>query len=371
MAPIRVGILGLTATPTGWAPRAHLPYLLKSPHYTIHGLCNSTPETTKAAIKSHNLPPSTRVYDSAAALAADPDIDLVVVCTRVDTHYALTKSALLAGKNAFVEWPLGANGTQAEELTSLARQKGVKTVIGLQARMNPSVKKIREVIESGRIGKLLSVSVQAAEQRLTAAVAEKMAYFADRKIGGNMLTIQAMHILDSIFSVHGELAEWTPLLGNQIPYIDIMHSQNGGRVERREKDTPDQVIISGRFGKEGVSTGAIFSFHMRGGQPFKGQPGLVWRIYGEKGEVSVTCGVSAIQLGLPLTIAVFDHASDTVEEVLKGDEFDAGFWEDLPVVARIVGRLYEAYALGQEYGDWELAVKRHRFVEKVFAEGGL
>jgi predicted dehydrogenase len=366
MAPIRVGILGLTAIPSSWAPRAHLQYLLDSPHYTIHGMCNSSLASTKAAIKAHNLPDSTRAYDSPKALAADPDVDLVVVCTRVDTHYALTKPALLAGKNTFVEWPLGANLEQAKELFDLAKEKNVKTVIGLQARMSPAVHKLHELVNSVKLGKIYSVSVLAATAMADTTASEKYAYFADKSTGGNMLTIHTMHILDAIFYVHGELQpNWTPVLANQIPYVDIEKAD--GTVERKPKDSADHVAIAGRF-----EDGAVFSFHVRRGNLFPGVPGLTWRVYAEKGQLDVTADAMSVNVGSPVTVRYTDSKAEKSEVLVKPDELEGEAWMKLPMPGRNIGRIYEAYATGTGgYGDWKHAVKRHEFVEKIYREGGM
>lgn len=84
MAPIRVGIIGLSAKQDAWATKAHLPRLRDSPNYQILALCNSSVASSKAAVKVHNLAESTRAYGSPDELFADSDVDLVVISTRVD-----------------------------------------------------------------------------------------------------------------------------------------------------------------------------------------------------------------------------------------------------------------------------------------------
>lgn len=192
-SPIRVGFIGLSAAATAWANNAHFPYLNKSSDYTITALCNSSIKAAKASIKAHGLPSNTHVYDNAEKLVADPDVDLVVVSVRVDRHYEMTMPALLGGKDIFVEWPLGSNLTQAEELVKLAKQKKVKTVIGLQGEMSPIVHKIKDTIDSGKLGKVLSVSVLGAATNFGLIEPVRISYMLDKDIGGNMLTIHAMH----------------------------------------------------------------------------------------------------------------------------------------------------------------------------------
>jgi len=92
-------------------------------------------------------------------LANDPDIDLVVCSVRVDRHLATIGPSLRAGKDVFVEWPLGKSAKDARELLRLKNEGKVKTgVVGLQGRQAPVVKKLKKLIEGGNIGKVLSSS---------------------------------------------------------------------------------------------------------------------------------------------------------------------------------------------------------------------
>lgn len=90
-------------------------------------------------------------------LAKDPNIDLVVCSVRVDRHLATISPSLKAGKDVYVEWPLGKSLAEAKELLRLKNEGGVKkAVVGLQARQAPLIKKVKEIIESGRIGEVYS-----------------------------------------------------------------------------------------------------------------------------------------------------------------------------------------------------------------------
>lgn len=57
-------------------------------------------------------------------------------------HKQLAMPALHAKKNVFVEWPLGANLAEAEEMAALAKKQGVKTYVCLQARLQPVFVKV-------------------------------------------------------------------------------------------------------------------------------------------------------------------------------------------------------------------------------------
>ena len=142
--PIRLGIIGLSADQAAWATTAHA-VPLKSPllseKYTIIALATSSPESAKAAAKSHGVPES-KAYHTPEAIANDPDVDMVVVSVKVPLHKQMVIPALNAKKPVFVEWALGNGIKEAEEMAALAKKQGVKTVVGLQSRLNPVILKV-------------------------------------------------------------------------------------------------------------------------------------------------------------------------------------------------------------------------------------
>ena len=128
---------------------------------------------------------------------------------RVDRHFAAISPSLKAGKNVFVEWPLGKNLTEAKELLRLKNENGVKTaVVGLQGRQATSVKKIKELVGGGRIGEVLSSTWQGQGTNAGPTVTEGREYISDRIIGGNLVTIHFGHSIDYI--QHGILPQPPP-----------------------------------------------------------------------------------------------------------------------------------------------------------------
>lgn len=198
MAPIRTAIIGLSSSSkTSWASAAHLPYLL-SPRgkekYEIVALCSSSIDAARRAIAHYNLPNETRAYGDPQVLANDPDIDLVVNCTRVDVHHPTIFPSVKAGKKVFVEWPLAQDLAHVKDIVDAARSIGNQSMIGLQGRVAPTVLKIRQILEEGSIGKVLSTEVRAAGGSNDREVLPSgLKYFTDRSIGGNIYTIGFGH----------------------------------------------------------------------------------------------------------------------------------------------------------------------------------
>jgi predicted dehydrogenase len=135
----------------------------------------------------------------AIELAKDENVDLVVCSVRVDRHFDTISPSLKAGKNVFVEWPLGKNLTEAKELLRLKNENGVKTaVVGLQGRQATSIKKIKELVEGGRIGEVLSSTWQGQGTNAGPTANAGREYLSDRSIGGNLVTIHFGHSIDYI-----------------------------------------------------------------------------------------------------------------------------------------------------------------------------
>jgi predicted dehydrogenase len=198
MAPIRTAIIGLSASAkTSWAAGAHLPYLTSKTgqkKYEIVALLNSSEKAARAAIEAFKLPDSTKAYGDPESLAADPDIDLVVNCTRVDVHHGTILPSVKAGKSVYVEWPLAQDVKHAKELVDTARKSGSQTVVGIQGRLGPVNLKIREILESGRIGKVLSsefLGYGGTNDRVL--IPHTLSYFGERAVGGNVWTINYGH----------------------------------------------------------------------------------------------------------------------------------------------------------------------------------
>jgi predicted dehydrogenase len=85
---------------------------------------------------------------------AAPNIDAIAVITPVWTHFELTKAALESGKHVFVEKPFTSTTAQAEELIELADKKGLKIMVDHTFLFTGAVKKIRQLIDEGTLGKL-------------------------------------------------------------------------------------------------------------------------------------------------------------------------------------------------------------------------
>lgn len=81
------------------------------------------------------------------------------------------------------------------------------TAIGLQGRLNPNLRRARELISSGKIGRPLSARVVAKTMGFGPEMASSIDYLNKASSGANMLTITAGHTLDAVEALLGPIVE--------------------------------------------------------------------------------------------------------------------------------------------------------------------
>lgn len=151
-------------------------------------------------------------------------------------------------------------------------------------------------------------------------------------------------------SVLGEVAELCPSLQIQRPNIKIVDPSTMSIAETMGTDVPDLIFVSGTISpSETVTDGAMLLARFRRGQPFPGEPALVWTINGEKGEIRLlspgSCALHATAYHHSVTLEVHDFTSGHVQTA----GWSWSDWQkDLPIVSRNVGALYEAFMEEEE-----------------------
>jgi len=114
-------------------------------------VCDKSSESLRRLKQAH---PHIQATTDPCEILASPNIDAVAVVTPVWTHFELAKAALEHGKHVFVEKPFTSNTAQAEELIDLAESKNLQIMVDHTFLFTGAVKKIRQLVEDGTLGKL-------------------------------------------------------------------------------------------------------------------------------------------------------------------------------------------------------------------------
>jgi predicted dehydrogenase len=142
---IRAGVVGAGA----WSRVAHVPGFQAAEGVDLVAICDVDRRRAKHVAAEAQIP---NVYDSAAAMLAAEQLDLVSIVTPDDCHRADTELALAAGAHVLCEKPLATTVRDAQLLASLAESAEVQTRVGFVLRYAPSMLMLHELVTSGALG---------------------------------------------------------------------------------------------------------------------------------------------------------------------------------------------------------------------------
>jgi predicted dehydrogenase len=270
MRAIRVGIVGANPQ-AGWARGAHMPALAVLPQFELAAVATRNEASAAAAAAAWG---ARQAFDDPAALAASPDVDLVVVSVRAPRHFDIALAAIEHGKHLLCEWPVGSNLAQTKGIAERAAAAGVRAFAVLQARAAPPAVHARALVAEGYVGRIYSASIHAAFPTWGNPISS--AYSADVAAGANVLTIAGGHSLDlATFMVDEHV-------------VDIAGVESHLRREVMAADTgeavpftaPDQFACVGA-----LASGAALSAHIVGASLSSRTFQL--RIIGDAGELTI------------------------------------------------------------------------------------
>lgn len=96
----------------------------------------------------------TVVYSKFDDVLADKNVKAVAIAAPAGLHYDLTKKAILAGKDVFVEKPLALKASEGAELAALAHANGRILMVGHVLNYHPAVKALKQIVSKGSLGRV-------------------------------------------------------------------------------------------------------------------------------------------------------------------------------------------------------------------------
>jgi predicted dehydrogenase len=293
-------------------------------------------------------------------MARHPEVDVVAVVVRVPGHHDLVMAGIDAGKTVFCEWPLGANLKEAEEMAGAAKAKGLKTIVGLQARSDPAMMYARDLINDGYIGEVLTANLSVISAQALERGAGRI-WQGVRSNGANTLTISGGHAIDGMCFVLGEFTEVASRVTTRIKAWKSTETGQDIPV-----DSPDSISIAGV-----LESGAEVSVQIAA-IPFN-PSGTRLEVYGRNGTMVISAP-RAFNIG-PNVLYASQGAAPLAEMKIPDKYVVApeGTPEGSPRnVAQAYARAADAMADGGFEVNFDLAVTRHKLIdamERSNAEG--
>lgn len=197
--------------------RSILNGIARSGRARLVAVCSRDAEKARATAEEYGATP----YVGLAYLLADPDVDVVFICTPHAAHYPMALASLRAGKMVICEKPLTANLSEARELAAASRLASQPNLVNFTYHSLPGPQFVERLLREGTIGPLshLDFSYWQARQRLPGAVP------------GDALLDVGSHQVDLAMwwgaaggagAISEVVAEETPMVGLGIPRFSAL-----------------------------------------------------------------------------------------------------------------------------------------------------
>ena len=229
MDALGVGVIGC-----GMISGNHFHALEKLESVELRAVCDIDEEKLKKAMDVQRV----EGYTDWHALISRDDIDAVHVCVPHYLHAEMSVSALRAGKHVLCEKPMGVSLKEARAMEAAALESGKTLTICFQNRYNGASKRMKEVIDSGELGRIQGGSAFVTWNRAEPYYQNSPWRGKWATEGGSVLINQAVHTLD--------LMRW---LAGDLKLKDCTMSAKRLAETIETEDTCDMLLTNGAGGR--------------------------------------------------------------------------------------------------------------------------
>ena len=201
---LNVGVVGL-----GLAAASVMPAMVAMPQVNLVAGADINPRALQAFTTQYDA----KTYTSIEALCADPEIDTVWIATPNTFHCPHVMLAAERGKHIIVEKPMAISLSEASRMIEAAERHGVQLLCGGSRSSSAVVRKMRQVVVSGELGRLRAMTTWSATDWM---LRPRRPDELDVSQGGGVVYRQAPHQVDSVrllaggkvSSVRGVTGQW-------------------------------------------------------------------------------------------------------------------------------------------------------------------
>ena len=195
MKPLRLGIAGL-----GAAARQILSQVKSVPEVCLTAGADIRPQALAEFEKKYGC----KGYSSVQAMCEGGEIDAIWIATPNIYHAEHTIIAAECGIHVIVEKPMAVTLAEAEKMIAAADRNGVRLVQGHSKIYSPAIQKIREVIQSGRLGRVIQINSWNSNDWLQRL---RLPDEVDTTLGGGVCFRQGPHQVDIVRYIGGGLVK--------------------------------------------------------------------------------------------------------------------------------------------------------------------
>ncbi len=171
----------------------HAPFIDVNSRFNLHTIVSSGDLAAKKYPKTH-------ITDSFEELLANPEIDLVIICSPNVLHYPHAKAAMQAEKHVIVEKPFTVNSTEAQSLIEISKETGKQVFPFHNRRWDSDLLTLKNILEQGLLGKV--VDYESRFDRFTPVVSRAAWRYRQEEGGGTLFDL-GIHLIDQAVSLFG------------------------------------------------------------------------------------------------------------------------------------------------------------------------
>ena len=222
-SPLRIGVLGL-----GRAFTLMLPTFLQDPRVKLVAAADPLP-TARAQFQADFQAPA---FESAEAVCAHPDVQVVYVATPHQFHADHVCLAAAQGKHVLVEKPMALSIQECTRMIEACTQAGVHLLVGHSHSFNLPIRRTREIIDSGIYGAVRMIHAMNYTDFL---YRPRRPEELDTAAGGGVIHSQAAHQIDivrllgggRVTSVRAHTGNWDARRNTEGAYSALLAFESG------------------------------------------------------------------------------------------------------------------------------------------------
>jgi predicted dehydrogenase len=146
------------------------------------------------------------VVSDLAAMLADPQIAGVIITVPNEQHLAVAREVARAGKHVYTEKPIASTLEDGLAIAALEQQHGVTVTVGHSARLMAGIRRIRDAIDAGELGRVAFIEANFSNERALELTPKAWRWYKDRAPGGPLSQL-AIHQFDVLHYLGGEMLE--------------------------------------------------------------------------------------------------------------------------------------------------------------------
>jgi predicted dehydrogenase len=187
----------------------HIPFIQEVDAYRLHGIVQRTPKPGNDASKDF---PSAKIYPAFEDAVADAEVDVIVISSIPETHFAFAKAALEAGKHVIVEKPFVPTSAEASQLVEVVERTGKLLSVFQNRRWDSDYCTVVKVMKEGLLGDIAEFETHFDRHRPDPPVDS---WKLEDKPGNGALYDLGSHLIDQIYHSFGLPEKVTAFVGNQ------------------------------------------------------------------------------------------------------------------------------------------------------------